>query len=63
MSAMIDKCLVQNNILFGEKYNDERYRAVIHAACLSQDLLALPVRALSAHAYLLMCAQTGWRQH
>lgn len=41
--AWIMNDTVQNNILFGLPYNETRYRAAIHAACLAQDLEMLPV--------------------
>lgn len=40
--AWIQSATLKENILFGTEYDEERYREVLHAACLEADLAALP---------------------
>ncbi|BGO90746.1 hypothetical protein NBRC10512v2_002998 [Rhodotorula toruloides] len=40
--AWMQSCSLKDNILFGQPYDEERYRRVIHDACLEADLEMLP---------------------
>ncbi|KAI8867302.1 P-loop containing nucleoside triphosphate hydrolase protein, partial [Ramicandelaber brevisporus] len=41
-TAWLRNATIRNNIVFGEPYDEERYRAVLHACALNPDLRVLP---------------------
>lgn len=38
----MQSCSLKDNILFGQPYDEARYRQVIHDACLEADIEMLP---------------------